>query len=48
MSHYDGDTFTFALQGENAPEGTVSKATFTTDAVELEYFDHDKLGRFTR
>lgn len=48
LGHFDGDTFTFALQGENAPEGTVSKATFTTDAVELEYFDHDKLGRFTR
>ncbi|PQM49973.1 serine hydrolase [Mycolicibacter virginiensis] len=48
LSHYDGDTFTFTLQGENAPDGTISKATFTKDAVELEYFDHDKLGRFTR
>lgn len=48
LTHYDGDTFTFTLQGENAPEGTISKATFTKDAVELEYFDHDKLGRFTR
>ncbi|BBY34378.1 serine hydrolase [Mycolicibacter minnesotensis] len=48
LTHYDGDTFTFTLQGENAPEGTISKATFTKDAVALEYFDHDKLGRFTR
>ncbi len=48
LSHYDGDTFTFAPQGENAPDGTISKAIFTKDAVELEYFDHDKLGRFTR
>lgn len=48
LTHYDGDTFTFALQGENAPEGTISKAEFTKDTLELEFFDHDELGRFTR
>ncbi|BBZ21893.1 serine hydrolase [Mycolicibacter hiberniae] len=48
LAHYDGDTFTFAVQGENAPEGTISKAEFTKDALELEFFDHDELGRFTR
>jgi len=48
LSHFDGDTFTFALQGENAPPGTISKATFGRNALELEYFDQDKLGRFTR
>ncbi|MEB3034682.1 serine hydrolase [[Mycobacterium] nativiensis] len=48
LAHFDGDTFTFALQGENAADGTISKAEFTPDGLTLEYFDHDKLGRFTR
>jgi CubicO group peptidase (beta-lactamase class C family) len=48
LTHFDGDTFTFSLQGENAADGTISKATFARDALTLEYFDHDKLGRFTR
>jgi CubicO group peptidase (beta-lactamase class C family) len=48
LSHWDGDTFTFMLQGENAPPGTVSKATFTGNDLTLEYFDRDKLGTFTK
>jgi hypothetical protein len=36
------------LQGENAPSGTVSKATFNGNELTLEYFDRDKLGTFTR
>lgn len=48
LTHFDGDTFTFALQGENAADGTISKAEFTQDALTLEYFDQDRLGRFTR
>jgi CubicO group peptidase (beta-lactamase class C family) len=48
LSHWDGDTFTFTLQGENAPPATISKATFTGNALNLEYFDQDKLGTFTR
>jgi CubicO group peptidase (beta-lactamase class C family) len=48
LSHWDSDTFTFMLQGENAPAGTVSKATFAGNDLTLEYFDRDKLGTFTR
>jgi CubicO group peptidase (beta-lactamase class C family) len=48
LSHWDSDTFTFMLQGENAPSGTVSKATFNGNELTLEYFDRDKLGTFTR
>ena len=48
LAHWDGDTFTFTLQGENAPPGTISKATFTPKTLTLEYFDTDKLGTFTR
>ena len=36
---------------ENAPPGTISKATFSGfpgATLNLEYFDSDKLGTFTR
>jgi CubicO group peptidase (beta-lactamase class C family) len=48
LTHWDGDTFTFALTNENAPPGTVSKATFAGNTVNLEYYDTDKMGTFTR
>jgi CubicO group peptidase (beta-lactamase class C family) len=48
LTHYDGDTFTFALTDENAPTGTISKAVFNGTTLNLEYFDSDKLGTFTR
>lgn len=51
LTHWDGDTFTFPLTGENAPPGTVSKATFSGfpgATLKLEYYDSDKLGTFTR
>jgi CubicO group peptidase (beta-lactamase class C family) len=48
LTHWDGDTFTFGLVTENAPTGTVSKATFFDNTLNLEYFDSDKLGTFTR
>ncbi|OBI19280.1 serine hydrolase [Mycobacterium sp. E2497] len=48
LTHWDGDTFTFALTDENAPPGTVSKATFAGPTLNLEYYDSDKLGTFTR
>ncbi|HEY7051040.1 MAG TPA: serine hydrolase [Mycobacterium sp.] len=48
LSHWDGDTFTFTLQNENAPPGTISKATFAGNNLTLEYYDHNKLGTFTR
>ncbi|CAM3229651.1 serine hydrolase [Mycobacterium intermedium] len=48
LTHWDGDVFTFGLATENAPPGTISKATFTGNTLNLEYFDSDKLGTFTR
>jgi CubicO group peptidase (beta-lactamase class C family) len=48
LTHWDGDTFTFAFVTENAPPGTVSKATFTGNTLTLEYYDAEKKGTFTR
>ncbi|CAM4461901.1 D-alanyl-D-alanine-carboxypeptidase/endopeptidaseAmpH precursor [Mycobacterium basiliense] len=48
LTHWDGDTFTFTLSTENALPGSISKATFSGDTLNLEYFDADKLGTFTR
>ena len=51
LTHWDGDTFTFPLTNENAPPGTISKAVFSgfpVTGLNLEYFDSDKLGTFTR
>jgi CubicO group peptidase (beta-lactamase class C family) len=51
LTHWDGDTFTFSLTNENAPPGTISKATFAGfpgATLNLEYYDTDKLGTFTR
>jgi hypothetical protein len=48
LTHWDGDTFTFPVTSENAPSGTVSKATFGGGTLNLEYFDSQKLGTFTR
>jgi hypothetical protein len=48
LTHWDGDTFTFGVTDENAPPGTISKATFAGPTVNLEYYDSDKLGAFTR
>ncbi len=42
------DTFTFPVTDENAPPGTISKATYAGNTLNLEYFDSDKLGTFTR
>jgi len=51
LTHWDGDTFTFPVTDENAPPGTISKAVFAgspSATMNLEYFDSDKLGTFTR
>ncbi|HEY0229073.1 MAG TPA: serine hydrolase [Mycobacterium sp.] len=51
LTHWDGDTFTFSLTNENAPPGTTSKATFAGfpgATLNLEYYDTEKLGTFTR
>lgn len=48
LGHWDGDIFTFALDSENAPPGSISKASFDGDRLTLEYFDTDRMGTFLR
>ncbi|KWX24556.1 beta-lactamase [Mycolicibacterium wolinskyi] len=48
LQHWDGDIFTFSFVTENAPPGTVSKATFAGDRLTLEYYDEDRMGTFLR
>lgn len=48
LRHWDGEVFTFSPASENAPPGSVSRATFAGDRLTLEYFDQDKMGTFTR
>ncbi|MFX1767847.1 serine hydrolase [Paraburkholderia sp. A1RI-2L] len=48
LTHWDGDVFTFALHNENAAPGTISKASFGSQQVTLEYYDHEQLGTFMR
>lgn len=49
LTHWDGDVFTASLMiTENAPPGTISKATFAGDTLILEYYDEGNLGTFTR
>ncbi|MFJ6632214.1 serine hydrolase [Streptomyces sp. NPDC091376] len=52
LSHYDGDTFSFATTGENAVGRTGVTFTFgegkTADRLRVEYLDETGLGTFTR
>ncbi|TQC49064.1 serine hydrolase [Rhodococcus sp. WS4] len=48
LTHWDGDTFTFTPSGENAPPGTISKATFAGNNVTLEHYDTEGTGTFVR
>jgi CubicO group peptidase (beta-lactamase class C family) len=48
LRHWDGDVFTFTLVDENAAPGTISKASFLSDRVTLEYYDEDGVGTFIR
>ncbi|ODR10637.1 serine hydrolase [Mycolicibacillus koreensis] len=48
LHHWDGDTFTFTPKSDTVPDGMVSKATFTPDALTLAYYDRDRLGIFFR
>ncbi|GJF13041.1 serine hydrolase [Mycolicibacterium cyprinidarum] len=48
LKHWDGDVFTFSFVTENAPPGTISKATFKGDWLKLEYYDQGGKGTFTR
>ncbi|WP_127818170.1 serine hydrolase [Microbacterium sp. CPCC 204701] len=48
LEHWSGDEFVFRPEGENGTPGTVSRATFDSDTLVLEYFDQHGLGTFTR
>jgi len=48
LKHWDGNVFTFSFVAENAPPGTISKATFDGDKLTLEYYDEDGMGSFTK
>ena len=48
LSHWDGNLFTFSFVTENAPPGTISKATFDGDKLTLEYYDEEHNGVFLR
>jgi CubicO group peptidase (beta-lactamase class C family) len=48
LQHWDDNVFTFSFVAENAPPGTVSKATFNGDKLTLEYYDQDGMGSFTK
>ena len=48
LSHWDGDVCTFTLDNENAPAGTISKASFSNGQVVLEYYNAEGLGTFRR
>ncbi|GAB7524942.1 serine hydrolase [Paraburkholderia sp. 2C] len=48
LTHWDGDVFTFTLYNENAAPGTISKASFLSDRVTLEYYNENEQGTFIR
>jgi CubicO group peptidase (beta-lactamase class C family) len=48
LKHWDSSTFTFEFVTENAPPGTISKATFEGNNLILEYYDEFGKGTFTR
>lgn len=54
LEPWDGDNFIYSPEGENAPEGSVSRVTFSdfqagqAKAVTIEFLDQNGLGRFTR
>jgi CubicO group peptidase (beta-lactamase class C family) len=48
LRHWDGNVFTFEFVTENAPPGTISKATFDGDKLVLEYYDEGGNGTFSR
>jgi CubicO group peptidase (beta-lactamase class C family) len=48
LKHWNGDSFTFAMDDENAPPGSISQATFDGNKLTLEYYDDDGLGVFTK
>ena len=54
LAHWDGNAFTFVPSSENAPDGSVSLATFKAPSkgrfreLTIEYLDESSLGTFRR
>ena len=48
LDHWDGNIFTYSWVSENSPPGTISKATFDSNKLTLEYYDTFGKGTFTR
>ena len=48
LTHWDGDTFVYRPYTENAPPGTVGRATFTGGRLVLELLNTHGLGTFSR
>jgi hypothetical protein len=48
LTHWDGNVFTFIPTGENAPPGSISKATFAGGNMTLEFYDAEKMGTFAK
>jgi hypothetical protein len=48
LEHWDGNVFAFNFVTENAPPGTISKATFNGNTLVLEYYDELGRGTFTK
>jgi CubicO group peptidase (beta-lactamase class C family) len=48
LQPWNGNVFTFSFVTENAPPGTVSKATFDGGRLTLEYFDEGGQGVFVK
>ncbi|WP_020522884.1 serine hydrolase [Catelliglobosispora koreensis] len=48
LKHWDGGTFMFVLDTENAPPGSISKATFNGGQLNLEYFDEEGMGTWSK
>jgi CubicO group peptidase (beta-lactamase class C family) len=48
LKHWDGDVFSVSFVTENSPPGSISKATFDGNVLNLEYYDEDGTGTFTR
>ncbi|HYO03755.1 MAG TPA: serine hydrolase [Mycobacterium sp.] len=48
LKHWDGNEFSVSFVTENSPPGSVSKATFDGNTLNLEYYDENGKGTFTR
>ena len=54
LRHWDGNVFVYTPSGENAPDGSISKVTFTTgpsgpaSVLAIEFYAESGMDRFVR